>query len=680
MQCPEIPVNDANEPFFTVTEPSVESSAILPTLPISQPAQNFGDFSLFIDSMSMPYTDNLSTLLLDHQILPLSPSPLFTSLENQGSHNECRELGTSAQPIVPMADPSAPHLYDEFSSTFPSFETSSSISKRESWDITQEGWNSIYAEIQNYISLLPLGFSLPSRHTMTRYIATYFSGFHRHLPFLHIPTFSPVKVQFDLILAMAAIGAQSSFDNDTAVMLFKTSHAVVLERLRHRKAELCVKTFAEDGSLAVPQYIAEHETNHPISNLRPLPGKFKSLPAAQTLLLLMAMATWGNSKAIYNESVGLQNALTSLVRDEGFLEMQTQTTQEMNWSQWIHVEGFKRTLAIIFCFFIFHTIVYDTPPPILNSELDIYLPSHEANWAARSEKKWDELRRESGPESNFQRSFSLLFSKNSDEGNGDTEGYSSLGGYTLILAIIQHIYLLRAMTKSEPGSDRSLPSTDVADVEQALRNWQKGWYLDPESSFGPGSPQGPISFNSTALLRMAYIRLNVDVGPWRSLNTHDPLKIARSIHQSPPLRPSHKLTRAVLYSAHALSIPVKIGVNIVARNQAFTWSLQHSLCALECAFVLSKWLAAVQDRTPGTPLDEDETRLLAYISDMMQEADPGFRPMDNAGRMPHGPDLSARVIKTWAKLLSGDAVWDVVRMIGKALEAYGRILENGSAL
>ncbi|KAK1147346.1 hypothetical protein N8T08_001423 [Aspergillus melleus] len=515
---------------------------------------------------------------------------------------------------------------------------------------------------------------------MTRYIATYFSGFHRHLPLLHIPTFSPVKVPFELVLAMAAIGAQSSFDNETAVMLFKTSHAVVLERLRHRKAEICEKTFAGDGSLAVPQYTTEHEVNHPTSNLLSLPGKLESLPATQTLLLLMAMATWGNSKAMYNEAVGLQNTLTNLVRDEGFLEMQTQTTQDMNWSQWIHVEGFKRTLAIIFCFFIFHTIVYDTPPPILNSELDIHLPSHEASWAARSEKEWHKLRRESHPDSSFQLSFTLLFSKKNDESNESTRGYSSLGGYTLILAIIQHIYLLRAMSKSKTGSDQTLPLTDVADVEQALRNWQKGWYLDPESSFGPGSPQGPISFNSTALLRMAYIRLNVDVGPWRSLNTHDPLKIARSIHQSPPLRPSHKLTRAVLYSAHALSIPVKIGVNIVARNQAFTWSLQHSLCALECAFVLSKWLAVVHDRTPGTPLDEDETRLLAYISDMMQEADPGFRSVEVAGKLPPGLDLAARVTRTWAKLLSGEAVWDVVRMIGKALDAYGRILENGSVV
>ena len=99
---------------------------------------------------------------------------------------------------------------------------------------------------------------------------------------------------------------------------------------------------------------------------------------------------------------------------------------------------------------------------------------------------------------------------------------------------------------------------------------------------------------------MAYIRLNVDLGPCRALNTHDPHEIAASISRCPHLTPSRRLARALLYSAHALSIPVRIGVNIVARSQAFAWSLQYYLCALECAFVISKWLIAVHRITEAT--------------------------------------------------------------------------------
>ncbi|KAL2844985.1 hypothetical protein BJY01DRAFT_247910 [Aspergillus pseudoustus] len=635
------------------------------SLPWAHPTSNFGDFDLFIDSMGMPYTNDLSG------ILPLSPSPLFG---NVGSQSTC-----AAVPETTTIRSSVPY-FDEFSSTFPLFEPPSSArSGQEPWKLAQQDWNHLLAAIHSFSAVIP-AFSPPSRHTMTRYLATYFSGFHRHLPFLHLPTFSPVQCPVELLLAMAAIGAQSAFDNDNAVMFFRASHAIVMGHLRCRKDELCRRTFpASYGESQVldSQRLEDSSSGRDSASNVAL---FDPLPAVQTLLLLMAIATWGNSNAIYNEAIGLQNTLTRLVREERLLERQTEIPRDITWHQWIVLEGFKRTMAIVFCFFIFHTIVYDIPPPILNSELNIHLPSREKVWAARSEKEWCESWNEPEVEQPFQSAFSSLFTKRANDGIESLKGYSSLGGYTLVLALIQHIYFLREISKYKSRSEQNISPTDMAEVEQALRNWQSAWYTDPESSFSPGSPQGPISFNSTALLRMAYIRLTVNVGPWRALNTHDPNEIANSIHQSPGLEPTHKLNRAVLYSAHALSIPVKIGVNIVARNQAFTWSLQHALCALECAFVLSKWLIAMHSRGPGVPLDEEESRLLAYIVDMVVEADPGFRSANDGAAVPHLPDLCARVIQIWAKLLSGEAVWDVVRMIGKALDSYSQILKRQPAL
>ncbi|RAK81211.1 uncharacterized protein BO72DRAFT_492634 [Aspergillus fijiensis CBS 313.89] len=76
---------------------------------------------------------------------------------------------------------------------------------------------------------------------------------------------------------------------------------------------------------------------------------------------------------------------------------------------------------------------------------------------------------------------------------------------------------------------------------------------------------------------------------------------------------------------------------------------------------------------------EEEERLLAYIKDMVAEADPTGEMAASGGRS-HSPqvDLCIHVLKIWHKLLSGDAVWDVVRLIGRALEAYWRILEGGT--
>ncbi|KAE8420048.1 hypothetical protein BDV36DRAFT_293697 [Aspergillus pseudocaelatus] len=682
-----IPVSDAF--FSSSSRTHVDNSTALPIeapattsspAPWDHSAPTFGDFAHIIDNMTVP-----SQLIHDQPSLPLSTFSLFDEPGRQPSSIHWQFPNTTPSD-VPTTFSQVPHLFDKFSSTFPSFEISPLVKAcLEPWKVTQQHWDKFLDQVQFFNLITPPGFVLQSRHTLTRYLETYFTGFHRHLPFLHIPTFSLEKSPVELILAMAVIGAQSNFEHENARMLFETSYAIIQERLRKRKAELRHRSFPMGDEASTVLKPGGQPWIGGSSSILELPldssasqactPDFHPLPAAQTLLLLMAMATWGNSKAIYNKAFGLQNTIVNLVREEEFLKVETQIPEGITWDRWVQIEGFKRTIAIIYCFLNFHTIVNDTPPPIRTSELTINLPSREADWAAQTEKEWQEIRTRSEPEPQFQAYFASLFLEPKED-NEILKGYSSLGGYTLILALIQHIYFLRELSKCRPGSEQSLSPADAANVEQALRNWQSGWYTDPESSLSPGNPHGPISFNSTALLRMAYIRLVVDVGPWRALNTHNPYEIAISMHQSPPLIPSPKLTHAVLYAAHALSIPVKIGVSIVTRSQAFTWSLQHSLCALECAFVVSKWLIVMGNRVSEVLIDKEDKALIAYLDDIVAEAGPGICPAGGGGNASHLFDLCVRVIKLWAKLLSGEAHWDVVRMIGKVLEAYGYILEK----
>ncbi|KAJ6121287.1 hypothetical protein N7512_003752 [Penicillium capsulatum] len=560
----------------------------------TQPSSNFGDFALFIDGMATLDGHGSSMLCADQPILDFSPAPIFgMSMTGGIPCSTPRPQYSNVLSTNLNRNSSTPQLYDDFTSSFPSFEPpTAKHSKRDPFKVTQQDWDHLFAEIGNFDAVLPSNFTLPSRHTLTRYIATYFSGFHRHLPMLHIPTFSATQCPVELVLAIATIGAQSAFDHTYAIMLFQTAWAIVQTRLRDRKSERRERSFASRYESKTPQ--SSHENTDQGSNSAPTiiaPGQTNPLPLAQTLLIPMAMATWGNSSSIFNEAMTLQSTLSHYIRDENLLRSPPHPGEA--WISWIRAEEFNRTIAIIFDFF--------------------YLLCDEDK----------------------------------------TEEYSSLGGYTLILALIQHIYLRRETCPHAPGSARTLAPADVANIEQALKNWQTAWYMDPEAFLGPGSPRGPISFNASALLRMAYIRLTVDLGPYRTLNTHDPHEIAMAMHNSPAVTSSRKLTRAVLYSAHALSIPIKIGVNIVARNQAFAWSLQHSLCALECAYVVSKWLAAIQPRVREGSFDVEEARLLTYLTDLVGEADSEGEPQANQS------DLRLRVIRVWAKLLSGVAVWDV---------------------
>lgn len=98
------------------------------------------------------------------------------------------------------------------------------------------------------------------------------------------------------------------------------------------------------------------------------------------------------------------------------------------------------------------------------------------------------------------------------------------------------------------------------------------------------------------------MRIYLHLGPYRQLETRDPVRIAQAISKSPSVVRSDGVISALLYAIHMLSIPVRLGVDRVARSQAFFWSVRHSLAGLECAVLLSKWLFSLAQSIPTTPL------------------------------------------------------------------------------
>jgi len=180
--------------------------------------------------------------------------------------------------------------------------------------------------------------------------------------------------------------------------------------------------------------------------------------------------------------------------------------------------------------------------------------------------------------------FSRLLNRPSQ---GPLTHISSLGNYVLIHAFIQHIYLLKQTSfavTSHFDVHGGLKVEDVDEVTQALRMWQIGFEQHrqlraaesgQQASF-ESFPGGPVAFNSTALLRLAYIRLYTDLSPSRTLESRDHVLIANGFNDAPLLVRSPRLTRAILQAIHALSMLVKVGVNYVARTKSLEWSMQHS--------------------------------------------------------------------------------------------------------
>ncbi|KAH7157813.1 hypothetical protein B0J13DRAFT_520535 [Dactylonectria estremocensis] len=566
--------------------------------------------------------------------------------------------------------------------------------------------------LDEFSSVLPNDFVFPSRHTLTRFLEGYIGGLHEHLPFLHLPTFSPVETAPELLLAILAVGAQYRFEKNRGYALWYAAKAVAMEQIRRRRIS------EVHALLPTPAAYSPHSTRpspnttyrHSFASAqseRPAtqdthrepysPNTHQArIETIQAVLLLFAVGLWG-VKTILHEALSLQSTLASLIREEGLVTEASQSAVT-DWETWIRLETATRTKLVAYCFFNLCSIAYNMPPLLLTSELNLYLPQRGKLWRAETAWQWQEMR-QSTPivDLTFHDAFSRLFGRTSQ---GLPTQLSSFGSHVLIHALIQHIYLLK-QTSFATGLPydihRTMKPEDVEEVTQALRVWQTSFedqhqLRAAESghfSVADSIEGGTLDFTATALLRLAYIRLYTDGSPSTALETRDPLLVASALSRTPLLVRSLRLHRAVFQAIHALSMLVKVGVNYVARTKSAEWSIQHSLCNIECAILVSKWLLTLAAIGPNDiPVSPEEKNLLEMVRRMLDETEFAV-PIDpslsggNSGSAPVElatsdstklRQLASAVVRLWAETFKGTHIFDMVKVMGASLDGYADLV------
>ncbi|KAF9248092.1 transcriptional regulator family: Fungal Specific TF and C2H2 zinc finger [Penicillium roqueforti] len=635
---------------------SIDTPSERPTTP--SPGPDFGyalsgfgpasyqahDFTSFLDSVPLPNHPFSPA----YQPLPLfpplhfSPVPEYDQSSDRGALTE-NTPSTPSSSVLPRNDTQLPSLQPE------GYHHISPAARQPTGfvPVTAECREKFMNMLADYANVVPDP-SMPSRHALSRCLTGYVTGFHEHYPIVHIPTFDVDSMTLPYFLAMAALGARYCREPDTAFRLYQIAKPVTMEHVR--------RVF-QSGKLPPPGLNAADDIG--------------TLQTVQALLYMTSVSLWFINNPPYHEALSLRSLMEIVVRQGGLNRL---PEQDGTWSSWIRRECVKRTKLIVFCFFNIHTIVFDVPPMILTEDFTLELPSTEKEWQAPRSDLWQIERMKSPGEPKFQDALSALFKPTSN-----VERFSSLGGYVLIHAILQDIWL---MTKAGrlPVSRRNrftpssmAPTPELVHVEQALERWCQCWERNQESSVDPLSPNGPLSFTSAALLRLAYIRLNADCGSARQLQTWDPVQIATSLHDNLAVRRGDRLTRAALHCAHALSTPVKLGIGFVAHSQVALWSNQHALCSLECAVLLAKWLEAITVPDPDPGLTEQETRLRDFVLEMVMEVEHG---VSREWLLATNTRLSAAVTRLWARLFTADYIWEMVSLIGKSLNSYADLLEQ----
>lgn len=623
--------------------PPAGSSAYGP-LPALAPPVSYDavDFTSFLDSIPLPSHSYSPT----YQPLPLFPELHFESVSEVQSLDKGVAEGatTPSSSVLPRHGTQLPSLQPEESPPYRARQPKYSIT------VSEECRDRIVALLSRYSNVLRSPF-VPSRHALSRCLTGYLIGYHDHYPFMHLPTLNIDVMAPQLVLSMAALGARYCREPDTSMDLYQVAKVVTLEHIR--------RGF---------QSSADNADNIKLSNAS-ITEHQDFLETIQALVLLHSVSSWFKHDPPYYESLAIQSYTATLLRKGGLNDL---PADDGSWESWIRRELVKRTILIAFSFLNILTIVFDTPPLILAEELELELPCTEKEWQAASANQWLRERSQSRGEPMIQDALSSLFSYGHGP-NGRLESFSSLGGFVLIHAILQSIWLIQKARRLPIPKCNSMTPSETLSLEQALEQWCQCWEHNQESSTDPFNPHGPLSFTSTALLRQAYIRLDADFTSARQLHTWDPDQIARSLKENLAFQRSDRLTRAALHCAHALSTPIKLGINYVAQTQVVSWSNQYALCSLECAVLLAKWLEMATIPNPEPSLTEQEARLLEFVIEMVMETQ---QDATREWLLANNARLSAIVTRLWARLFTADYIWELVNLIGRSLESYANILET----
>lgn len=238
------------------------------------------------------------------------------------------------------------------------------------------------------------------------------------------------------------------------------------------------------------------------------------------------------------------------------------------------------------------------------------------------------------------------------------------GCYIVVMALLQRIMLFqKAIIIETPEHD----AIRVGFV-RILRRWQIMWGTEPDAILSPDHPNGPILFNSTAILRVAYVRLTLEFSDIRQRFTvcDAPEQILSTVIAMPLPARSFQTTRAALQATLALRTPIRLGLKVVARTKLWIWSVQHSIAYFECAIMLSKWLLAV---STALELDKQESTVLTLVRELVGTSS-RLNPVCG------NEILATHVLRHWATLLDTEctAVWKIIPKMGRVLGLYADTL------
>lgn len=340
--------------------------------------------------------------------------------------------------------------------------------------VTDDQRARLIADLESFRHVVGPDFKLPSRHTLTRYITSFFEGFHSHMVFIH-HTWHINEAPPELVLAICAVGAQYCFEHRNSERLFYAGKEVLMERLRFEGGRFGheANTFLSlHGCLPPPgtQPGVQSTPRYRHNDAEEVPRKWEVMDAVRTLIILMGYATWEPKELLLREAFALRNLLVQVLRGIGLKEEpepedSTEAEPHAAWLDWVRRESTRRAKLIAFSFLHIHSVAYDTYPVLHSNEIHLRLPCSTREWKAPTATHWRTAGRETRKEQLlFQDALSLLL-RNVDGAAPLDPIPTPLGNYVLLHGLLQRIYIVRDLSLPLADQTASLPSHEVEKLE-----------------------------------------------------------------------------------------------------------------------------------------------------------------------------------------------------------------------
>ncbi|KAM3541991.1 hypothetical protein ARSEF1564_005091 [Beauveria bassiana] len=396
---------------------------------------------------------------------------------------------------------------------------------------------------------------LPSTLDLQRYVTSYLTHFHPHLPFLHVPTlnFDMSKPGHDdelgshggkgcLVLATAMIGALYERDLDVSKELFELSKRMVFMFLQDRRKQEMSRarsTTSQSGSQPsddgsdTPVWLVQTMLLN-ISYGHNVIDKIATDIASMHISSLVGLAQGAQlAKPTQLHVPNIEDV--QIANDENF-ERQREHLQDHQWIEWSRMEERKRTLYAVYLLSSVLVTAYNHAPALTNSEILIDLPCDEEFWAAEtsfdffarggvrgaahntppfrealaellhsSQKEQDDLALDS-------MSAGFETGSNPSRVRGSQLSPSSFALLLLIYALHNYIWETRQRHHNKVWTNEETERMH-RHIEPALRAWQMAWASNPRHCVQHPNPYGlgPLPADSIPLLDLAYVRLFVNL-------------------------------------------------------------------------------------------------------------------------------------------------------------------------